>query len=254
MTKQLLQKDDALLKAMVQDAVQLCDRRGKPAFVGFLDEREQVFVRNLMESARIENYMLWGGYDGAERVVFGAFSAYDTMTASAFPLTPVTVTFREQDVLSHRDFLGALMALGIERSTVGDILVESGRCVLFLREELVPYVQTQITKIGAVGVRVTEGAEEPYPVGRRFQSFSAVVSSLRADCIVAACTGLSREKTKTWITSGLVTINYVECQSPSVLLSAGDKIAIRGKGKFCLEQIGGLTRKGRIGIEVKKYL
>lgn len=254
MTKQLLQKEDALLEAMVQDAVKLCDRRHQPCFVGFLDEREERLVRNLMEHAKIENYMFWGGYAEAERVVFGALSAYDEKESWLFPIVPVTFTYRSQDPLSHRDFLGVLMALGIERSTIGDILVEEGRCVLFLREEIVPYVMTQITKVGSVGVQVTEGAEEPYPVGRRFSSISSVVSSLRADCVVAACTGLSREKTKSLITSGLVTVNYAVCQSPSDLLSAGDKIAIRGKGKFLLESVGGLTRKGRLGIELKKYL
>jgi RNA-binding protein YlmH len=94
----------------------------------------------------------------------------------------------------------------------------------------------------------------PYPEGHRLESFSAVVSSLRADCVVAACTGWSREKTKAGITAGLVTVNYTPCLSPSVLLSAGDRIAIRGKGKFCIGAIGGKTRKGRIGMEVKKYL
>ncbi len=254
MTRQLLQKEDALLEAMVQDAVQLCDRRSKPCFVGFLDEREQALVRNLMEHAKIENYMFWGGYTEAERVVFGVLSAYDEKAPWLFPVVPVTVTYRKQDSLSHRDFLGALMSLGIERSTVGDILVEEGRCVLFLREEIVPYMLTQIEKIGSVGVTLTEGAEEPYPAGHRFSSISTVVSSLRADCIVAACTGLSREKVKALITAGLVTVNYAVCQSSSDQLSAGDKIAIRGKGKFLLESVGGLTRKGRLGIELKKYI
>lgn len=254
MTGQLLQKDDVLLQAMVQDAVQLCDRRGKPAFVGFLDEREQSLIRKLMEREKIENYMLWGGYDGAERVVFGAFSVYDTVAAEDFPLCPVTFLYRVQDSLSHRDFLGALMALGIERSTVGDLLVEPGRCVAFLRKEILPYVLSQITKVGAVGVRVMEGAEAPYPEGRRFLPISAVVSSLRTDCIAAACTGDSRERVKTWITAGSVTVNDQVCVSPSSLMAEGDKIAIRGKGKFRLEHIGGLTRKGRIGVGIKKYL
>lgn len=249
-----MQREDALLEAMIWDALQQCDRRGSGCFVGFLDEREQQLVRNLMEHAGIENYMLWGGYDGAERVVFGALSAYAGKDSSVFPIMPVSVTFRQQDTLCHRDFLGALMALGIERSTVGDILVEPGRCVLFLRQEIAPYVLSQLHKVGAVGVSAVEGAAMPYPPGRRFQSLSAVVSSLRTDCVVAACTGFGREKTKDVIKAGLVSVNDQVCQSVSSPLSDGDRIAIRGKGKFRLERTDHRTRKGRICIELKKYL
>lgn len=253
MAQQLQQKEDALLEAMVHDALQRSERWHRPCFVGFLDEREQMVVRNLMDKAGDENYMFWGGHDGAERVVFGAFSA-SVMETAKFPLIPVTATFRKQDTLSHRDFLGALMSLGIERSTVGDILVEEGRCVLFLREEILPYVLAQVRKIGSVGVQLKAGADQPYPDGRRFRLFSTVVSSLRADCIVAACAGWSREKTKTAITAGLVTVNHAVCPSLSAVLAQGDTIAIRGKGKFCLETVGHLTKKGRVGIEIKKYI
>ena len=84
--------------------------------------------------------------------------------------------------------------------------------------------------------------------------FSAVVSSLRADCVVAACAGWSREKTKAAVAAGLVTVNHAVCCSLSDALHAGDTIAIRGKGKFCLEAADRFTKKGRIGIEIKKFI
>ena len=247
-----MEKQDDLRKAMLWDAVTRRDQRNYSCFVGFLDEREQFLTRNLMEQAGIENYMLWGGYDGAERVVFGALSAYGD--ENAFPIVPITFTYRKQDRLSHRDFLGALMALGIERDTLGDLLIEEGRRVAFVRQEMAPYILSQVEKIGSVGVRLTEGVEQPYPAAHRVVPISAVVSSLRVDCIVAACTGFSREKTKTTIAAGLVTVNYQECRSPSMVLSVGDKLSIRGKGKFCLAEVGGQTRKGRTGVVLNQYL
>lgn len=247
-------KDDAVLEAMARDAVRQSETRRRPCFIGFLDEREQRLIRNLMEKTGNENYMFWGGYEAAERVVFGAFPASVPPETDIFPFSPVTVSFREADGLCHRDFLGALMALGIERSTVGDILTEPGRCVLFLREEVLPYVLQQIRKIGAVGVTVTPGAEQPYPQGRRFRTISTVISALRADCIVAACTGQSREKAKSQISAGLLSVNYAPCLSPSRLLDQGDVLSVRGAGKFRLEEAGPVTRKGRIAIQIKKYL
>ncbi len=253
MASGLSQKDDALLEAMAQDAVRLSRCRGRPCFVGFLDEREQAVVRRHMERLGQASYLFWGGHGGAERAVFGAFSPWEAPSPDAFPITAVTAAFRPQDQLCHRDFLGALMSLGIERSAVGDILAEPGRGVFFLRAEVAPYVLAQITKVGAVGVRLFAGAEEPYPVGRQPRELDAAVQSLRLDCVAAACTGQSRQKVKAQITAGLAAVNGLECVSPSALLAEGDKLSLRGTGKFCLEQVGGLTRKGRIRIKVKKY-
>lgn len=78
-----------------------------------------------------------------------------------FPVASLTLTFRRQDTLSHRDFLGALMALGIERETLGDILVEEGRAVLFLKEEMVSFVEQNLEKVGSTGVGIERGFAEP---------------------------------------------------------------------------------------------
>ena len=93
------------------------------------------------------------------------------------------------------------MSLGVERSEVGDILPESGRCVVFVRSELADYFCLNLRKIGNVGVRVQEGAEMPLPLGHEFQGNFGVVASQRLDCIVALLCKTSREKA-----SGLIFI------------------------------------------------
>ncbi len=242
-----------LLSARICDAVDLCARRHKPQFIGFLDEREQAYAEKSILQTGFKNYMLWGGYASSERVVFGAFPDYMEPDGSCFPIKAVTASFRSCDQLSHRDFLGALLSLGIERETLGDFLIEDGRCVFFVREEVAPYVLAQVKKIGRVGVVLQEGATLPLPAGRGFAAFSFVIASLRLDCTVAALAGCSREKSCAAIGAGLVTRNYEVALSPSQQVEPGDKISIRGKGKFVLDRIGAVTKKGRISIHGRKY-
>lgn len=254
MSKTLPQTNDSLLEAKLQDAAKLCSSNNRPHFIGFLDEREAELTERIMKKSAFKNYMLWGGQEASERVVFGAFPDYMEPDTSAFPIVPITATFRTGDTLSHRDFLGALMAAGINRDTLGDLLVEEGRCVLFVKAEIAEYVLQQITKIGRVGVKLEKGMREPLPQGRKFSPFSAVVASSRLDCIVAAAISTSREKASTLIESGAVLLNHVETTSVSVTVHDGDKLSIRGKGRFVLDQIGPVTKKGRLSIAGRKYI
>ncbi len=246
--------DDAVLEAKLRDAVRLAQSGARPRFVGFLDERQAVAAQKLMSNISFKNYMLWGGHDDSERVVFGAFPDFLAPDSSSFPITPVTAAFRRCDSLSHRDFLGALLANGIQRETLGDILVGEGRCVLFARSEITEFILTQTEKIGRVGVTLTAGAVEPLPAGGKFEDFSAVVASARLDCIVAAAVGTSREKSSELIRAGLITLNHEVNTSVSASVAEGSKLSIRGKGRFVLDRIGPVTKKGRLSIAGRKYI
>ncbi len=124
-----------------------------------------------------EHTLFWGGYPDAERVFFGAFPDFMEPDAKAFPIAALTAAFRRQDRLTHRDFLGALLHAGLERSSLGDILTEEGRAVIFCRREVSGFLCTQVEKIGGVGVqnfgrssRAASGGASlcRFFVGRRF--------------------------------------------------------------------------------------
>jgi RNA-binding protein YlmH len=246
--------DDAVLEAKLRDAVRLAQSGGCPHFVGFLDERQAVAAQNLMANIVFKNYMLWGGHDDSERVVFGAFPDFIEPDASLFPVTAVTAAFRHCDTLSHRDFLGALLANGIVRETLGDILVGEGRCVLFTRSEITDFILSQTEKIGRVGVQLIKGASEPLPLGGNFEDFSTVVASARLDCIVAAAVGISREKASELISSGFVMLNHEVNTSVSAAVAQDSKFSVRGKGRFILDRLGPVTKKGRLSIAGRKYI
>ncbi|WP_101696533.1 YlmH family RNA-binding protein [Clostridium minihomine] len=246
-------QNDAMLEARLLDAIRLCSRRYQPVFVGFLSEAQAFSAQGILRREGFFRYLFWGGFEEAERVMFGAFPEYQEPDPSEFPIAAFTASFRECDVLTHRDFLGALMGAGINRDTVGDLLVEPGRGVLFLREEISEYVSTQLTKIGRVGVRVAPGFEEPLPGGLGFVPFSGVIASPRLDCAAAAALQTSREKAARLVEAGSVLLNGIQTLSLSATVKAGDRLSVRGMGRFILDQIGPETKKGRFNLSGRKY-
>ena len=243
--------DDKQLVAQLNDGIDLCLTRQKPYFMPFMSERKQAVLFSELKKAYFDNYLFFGGYGNSERKMLGLF--FDEPCEDCFPISAVEFSFRKCDKLTHRDFLGALMSLGIERETVGDILVEDGRAVVFVKTELSDYIMSQISKVGSVGVKVDDADLSKLPQGRGFEEKTYIVSSLRLDNIVAAVCRLSRDKTRTVIMADSVCVNFEETKNVSLNLKEDDVFTIRGKGKFVLKSILGTTGKGRIRISVIHY-
>ena len=240
--------DDKQLVAQLNDGIDLCLTRQKPYFMPFMSERKQAVLFSELKKAYFDNYLFFGGYGNSERKMLGLF--FDEPCEDCFPISAVEFSFRKCDKLTHRDFLGALMSLGIERETVGDILVEDGRAVVFVKTELSDYIMSQISKVGRVGIKVSCADLSKLPQGRGFEEKTYIVSSLRLDNIVCR---LSREKTRTVIMADSVCVNFEETKNVSLNLKEDDVFTIRGKGKFVLKSILGTTGKGRIRISVIHY-
>lgn len=244
---------DSALKARIEDAVSLCAVRRAPCFVGFLDERQADLSLKIARNLGVQSFMLWGGYEGAQRCMFGAFPKELLPDSERFPVVSIYFSFRKEDSLGHRDFLGALMGLGIKREALGDILVEEGRCVLFCKEEIANFVETQLSKVGRAGVKIVPAGSFPLPGGQAFEELGFTVASDRLDCAVACFVRSSREKSRQMFPQGLVTRNYEVEKSPSAVIQEGDKISIQGYGKFIIDQIGPETKKGRLKLAARKY-
>lgn len=241
---------DKLFVSKLDDAVYLSQKRQKPYFFSFLSEAEQALAKQYLVSTGFDSFDFYGGYENSERKVL-CLDYYDD--DPVYPISALEFKFRQADKLTHRDFLGALMSLGIERETVGDILVEDGRCVVFVKTEIADYIKSQISKIGRAGVKVSDADVSSLPKGRGEEEKSVIVSSLRLDNIVAAISGASREKTKNLILSGNVTLNFFECTNISKSVCEGDVLTVRGKGKFKINGVMGETKKHRIRISIIHY-
>lgn len=242
---------DTLLEARILDAAALCERRWQPQFLGFLDERQKAVATRFAKEA--EGFLFWGGYDGAGRTMLGVFPT-EEVDCSVFPLTGIEVSFRKADVLSHRDVLGSLMALGIKRETVGDILTQPGRAVFFLQSAAAPYVLENLVKIGRVGVRCTQSACPKLPPPGEMETLERTVASLRLDNVLSAVLPLSRSKCAALIGAGDVALRHEECRKTDAAVEAGNVISVRGYGKFRVDAVGSQSKKGRLHITMKRYL
>lgn len=254
-----LSEEERYFKARVSDAFEAADTKSCIKMVGFLDERQQEIVKALAKQSQCENYLLFGGYEAAQRKVLGVFPAYidinEKEPAALFNcICAVTLRFRAEDCLSHRDFLGALMNLNMKRESIGDILVGEGYAVLFVISSVKQIILDELLKVGRVGVRSEETLPDVLPVEEHFLEIKDTVSSLRLDCIVASLTRLSREKASALIAQGLVAQNYECIENNSHTVCQGDKITIRGYGKFNVAQVGGVSKKGRTQMLFQKYL
>lgn len=240
-----------LLAAKLKDGLSLSQKR--PYFLGFLDESEAAFCEDLLRRESEARSLFWGGFQEAERKMLGFFPEWMEPAPESFPIAALTFHFRQEDSLSHRDFLGSFMALGVERDVLGEILVEKGRCVAFVRQEMESYFRQNIRKIGRVGVRVTLGAEEPLPLLREFLELSGVVASDRLDCLVAFLCRTGREKASQLITGGMVLLDHRECLSVSERVKEGEVLSVRKYGKFIIDRLGPQTSKGRLAVQCRKY-
>ncbi len=241
-----------ILKYRIDDILRQCENRSRPQFLGFLTPEEQSVSRSILKHS--ENCMFFGDYEDAERVFVGVFPDFLQPDAAHFPLTAITFKFREQDNLSHRDFLGAVLGLGLRRETVGDILIEKGRAVMFVSDDVCPFILNELRLVGRTGVTLMRGfmGELPSASVKAEQSFT--VASLRLDCIVAALCGVSRSTAEELIEDGRVSVNSVFTEKTTRQISLGDKITVRGSGKFTVKDIGGTTKKGRVKIIIEKYV
>lgn len=242
-----LSSEDRLVVSKACDTIYLCEKRSCGTFYGFLNEHEsQVIKENVFLS---DECMFWGGYPQATRLVFGC----GENDVSAFPISSICFTYKSEFKLTHRDFLGSLMALGIERSTIGDILVSDGQAIVFVRTDISSYIKQEVRKIGRVGVKVSDYNSTDFSYIQDFDELSFTVSSLRLDVFVSALCNLSREKASKLITSENVTVNHKLQTSISKILSVGDTITIKKYGKFVFTDNNGFSKKGRIRVLVKHF-
>lgn len=249
--KFILSDEDKLLIARLKDFAYTAENKYTPKFTPFLDERQLAVAEDFLLGERFSCYLAFGGHELCRRKVLGLFP--DTPSEEFFPIVPLEFSYREQDKLSHRDFLGALMALGIKREMIGDIFIDNGRTIVFAYDTVSENILSQISKVGSVGVKLKVCDEVYLSAKDNFTDIDGVVASVRADCIVALATGMSRAKSAEYIKSNGIDINFVKIFSPSYSFSEGDIFSVRGFGKFIFSEVGGMTRKEKLHIKIKKY-
>jgi len=251
--------DDRMLLAKVLDRAEQAQNRNIPSATDFLSPQQQMMALDLLRLAGISEsaYARLGGYDGAERNLLlflpDWLEAEDAVDQS--PIRCLRAAFRPEDQLTHRDFLGSLMGMGIVREKLGDILVSPDSADLMVLDTVADFLLQSWDAAGRAKLTVSE--IEPAHVHIptvQCREIRDTVSSLRLDAVVSSGFRMARGKAADLIASGRVQVNWRECTKSDKLLSAGDTVSARGFGKFELTEVGGVTRKGRTSIVLKRYI
>ena len=256
MSFEFLNDDERFLSAHISDLAEISRRTGVPRFSRFLNEREMMIAKRAARAVNADP-IFYGGYDGASRMVCGFFAgtyAEELPTDSRYDLfsvQAVTFSFRNCDKLSHRDFMGAILNTGLERSVLGDILAAEDHAVVFCLDTAVQLL-LDLTKIGRVGVKSERGITKEIPKAK-FETLDRTVSSLRLDRLVGACANLSGDRSASLIKSGQVSADFSVCLNVSGTIKENTVISIRGYGRFRIAKIVGETKKGKIHIIIEKY-
>ncbi len=226
-------------------------------FTDFLDMSQLSAFYSLERDLEYVGTTVSGGTEGCERcmVRFGSpdSSGYD----EAFPIvllhiSPVQKKF--SDTLTHRDFLGSVIGLGIERTKLGDIIVRDNEGYIFVSESISEYILENLSKVKHTNVRVKKCLDIPEAVAPKFSEESIIVSSNRLDAIIARVYKLSRDLAVRYISEGKVFLSGRQMTENAKQLRAGDTVSVRGKGKFIFEGEGGNTKKDKLYINIKKYV
>ena len=145
------------------------------------------------------------------------------------------------------------MSLGLSRDSIGDILVDEGVCVMFVKTNIAEFIKLNLSIVGNVRVNFVNSEGIKLPNKDRFELISKTVNSSRLDAVVSSITNISRNKAAELIKQNKVSVNHRHMNSLSAIIYEGDILSIRGKGKFIIDKLGSLTRKKRIKLLAKKY-
>lgn len=248
--------EDRLLLAKLWDKIQAGIRRCIISNTCFLSLREQEMARYLFGVE--PGLTFFGGYDDAERKMLVYLPEYledDSLYEADSPVVCLRATFFEEDALSHRDFLGALMGAGIARETVGDICVGKGFCDFFVTAEIAPYVEQNFFSAGRTKLHLSrislQDAQIPEP---EIKEIKDTVASLRLDSVISSGFRIGRSLAAQYISAGKAAIDGLPCEKPDKPVSEGMKISVRGLGKIKLASVNGRTKKDRISVVIHRYV
>ncbi len=263
-----------LFEARLEDAIRRSSM-GSVAHIPFLTMRERHRAQRILDARGMRGaYWFWGGHYGAERACLFLLPDYLTailpedeleryavlkeylaeeMVGAVMSISIKGSGFRK---LTHRDYLGAVLGLGIERDAIGDIAVQDEhRAILFCPRTIGAFLMTELTKVGSDTVHCYECIiDETFTDGKQYRPISDTVASPRLDCVVAALCNLSREAAQNAVRSGLVEVDFEPEERVDAVLEPPITVSARGHGRFVLRSFDGETKKGRLRLRADQLV
>ena len=251
-----MNKEEVMLQKRLIELSNLSYKRDIVTFSDFLSLNELNILHTTPKDLFPSRYETYGGYEPAERqmVAFLPDALYYDYQypISVLRISPANRKFAEE--LSHRDFLGGILHLGIERSCLGDLLVEDSVCHVFVTDTMADFICEQLTRIRHTVVKTEKIDGESFSFTPRLETVKGTVASVRLDTVLSVAFPLSRSRMTGLVEGGKVFVNGKLITSNGYRLKEGDIISVRGMGKLVYQGVLSETKKGRQYIQVGKYI
>ena len=252
-------KREQFFAGHMKDLADRADQGGYPVFTDFLTTGEYALLYRMHRQFSYVKNHFFGGHEDCSHVVGGFFPLdWPDIRPESFPIRCLKIqpaSGRYAQPLGHRDYLGAILNLGIDRAKIGDIRIDGSQAFVFCKEEFAAFIQENLYQVKHASVTCgpVSSYEEIPP--QRYEELNRSVASPRLDSITAAATGMSRSAASQLITQGRVIAGGEERTSVSYSCEDGMIFTIRGFGKYRLSiPEESYTRKGKLKITIYKYI
>lgn len=251
-------KEEQQFKNRIKDLADKAFRQNVYTFTGFLGLSEQDVFWKMVEKGELSytSHTIFGGYEEAERVSVRFGTEEELGYEEEFPIACVHIKplmAKFADVLSHRDFLGALMNLGIERSTLGDIRVIDKEAYLYCLDNIAEYICENLKKVKHTNVQSTLVTDVRQIPREEPEEMTVLLPSLRLDVCLAKVYKESRNTILELFRTGKVFVNGKLCENNSKQLKDGEVVNLRGYGKFIFDGLQQETKKGKLNVKIRIY-
>lgn len=254
--KGITDDEERILYARALDKAFLAERSGRAQFSDFMDPRKAGVFCTLADKERSlgAKRLLWGGFEDAERRMIGFFPDYEEPSRENFPIVCIRIAYNGKfsRELTHRDFLGSVLGLGINREKVGDILVEDESACIFVRDEVSDFICTGLERVGRTKVK-TELVGTYSGQAKQGEERRITVASLRLDAVLSGAFNISRGKTSDMIRAEKAFVNWTPASGGSGSVAEGDMLTLRGIGRVRLKKIEGTTKKDRVAVVLEIF-
>ena len=245
--------EEKLFYSRLKDMLERVENRYVLEVSDFLEPRQIVLAQQYLQQQHCK-YFFWGGYEEAERKRLVLYPDYEECDMALADVVTLRFTGKFDYVkVDHRDFLGAILGLGLRREKLGDLLIDEKGCFVFTTQEMAQFLLQSEIRIKGVplkGVILQGEYDLPKP---ELKAIAVMVASMRLDVILANGFKLSRAGAQEFIASHRVKVNHKEVTENDLLLNEGDVLSVRGKGKLKVGECSGSTKKGKLKVELLKY-
>lgn len=260
--KEYRKTEDRILLSQVLDKIEIAEKRNQIQYTDFLDMYQVALVKKFLNKNQLQNYILYGGFEDAERKIAIFYSDnYDKEIVEKDyqkMLKVIGVQLGKDEIgkYTHRNYLGGIIKLGMKREKVGDILVADDGADIIVKEETAKILSKDLetlTRFQNSKIDVIDLSDLRTPE-IKVEEIDIIVPSLRLDNIASDLARTSRSKIVQVMAQERVFING-QCETkPSKAVKMGDVITIRGKGRFVVKEIKANTRSGRMVVSIDKYV